>query len=95
MDRCLGEDSGGLLEGGRREPRLGCQRSLGDTHELRTSSCRRTASRHNATVSGFEQTTLNKFTRQELSVATLNDGDALEHLTNDDLDVLVVDRYTL
>src|SRR3546814_14373749 len=40
VDRGVGEHSGGLLEGGRREPRLRGQLCLGDTHQLRTSRWR-------------------------------------------------------
>ena len=48
-----------------------------------------------ATVLGLEQRTLDELARQELGVAGLDDRDPLEHLADDDLDVLVVDRHTL
>src|SRR5262245_36953574 len=37
VDRRVGEDAGGLLEGGRGQPRLGRERGLGDAHELGTT----------------------------------------------------------
>src|SRR5699024_2279389 len=36
VDRSIGEHPGGLLEGGRREPRLRRERRLRDAHQLRT-----------------------------------------------------------
>ena len=37
FDRRFGEHPGGLLERSRRQPRVGCERRLRDSHELRTA----------------------------------------------------------
>src|SRR3954465_15359333 len=46
VDRRVGEDAGGLLEGRGRQPRLGRERGLGDAHELRTTRGRLAALGH-------------------------------------------------
>src|SRR3954449_11848463 len=50
---------------------------------------------HDPTVLLLEARTLGQFTRQQLGVTGLEDVHPLEHLANDDLDVLVVNRHTL
>ena len=49
-DRRVGEHPGRLLEGGRRQPRLGRQRRLGDAHQHRTAGRRLAALGHHPTV---------------------------------------------
>src|SRR5665647_88293 len=95
MDRRIRQNSGGLLEGRRRQPGLGCQRSLGDTHQLGPTGGRLVALGLHTTVLGLEATALGKLAGQQVGIAGLDDRDATEHLTDDDLDVLVVDRDTL
>ena len=55
VDRRVGEHPGGLLEGGRREPRLGRQRGLGDAHQHRTTRGRLAALGDHPTVLLLEQ----------------------------------------
>src|SRR6478609_6974527 len=95
LHRGLGEDAGGLLEGRRRQPRLGRERGLGDAHELGTTRGRLAALGHDATVLVLEAATLGEHARQEVGVALLDDRDPAQHLPDDHLDVLVVDRHTL
>ena len=83
------------LEGGRREPRICRQRGLGDAHEHRPAGRRLATLGHEATVLGLELRPVDEQARQELSRARIDDRNALEHLPNDDLDVLVVDEHTL
>src|SRR5919108_793724 len=95
VDRRVREDSRRLLEGRRRQPGLRGQRGLGDPHELRTTGGRVTALLDHTTVLGLELRALDQLTGQQLGVAGLDDRHAAEHLPDDDLDVLVVDRHTL
>src|SRR5690606_41358282 len=91
----LGEHPGGLLEGGRGEPRFCGQRRLRDAEEDGTSRSGLAAFGHDAAVDLLELGTFDHFARQQLSVTGLEDVHPLEHLPHDDLDVLVVDRDTL
>jgi hypothetical protein len=47
------------------------------------------------TVLGLEGAPLDEVTGDEVGLAGLDDGDPAQHLPDDDLDVLVVDRHTL
>src|SRR5690606_27848354 len=95
LDRGVGEDAGRLLEGGRRQPGLGRQRRLGDTHQHRTAGRRVAALGHHATVLRLEHRPLDRRTGQELGGARVDDDDPAQHLPDDHLDVLVVDAHTL
>src|SRR5580765_1209251 len=95
LHRGLGEHPGRLLEGGGREPGVGRERGLGDAHELGTTRSRLAALGHDATVLVLEATALGEHAGQQVGVTGLDDRDATQHLADDDLDVLVVDRHTL
>ncbi|CAB4933346.1 unannotated protein [freshwater metagenome] len=95
MDRRVGEHSGGLLEGGRREPRLSSERRLGDAHEFGASRCGGVTFCHDRAVARLERRALDQFAREEVRVTGLEDRHALEHLAHNDLDVLVMNRHAL
>ena len=95
VDRRVGEHPRGLLEGRRRQPRLGRERGLGDAHEHRTTGRRGAAFGDDLAVLLLELRPLGQLARKQLGVTRLEDVHPLEHLANDDLDVLVVDRHTL
>src|SRR5437764_1130009 len=95
VDRRVGQYPGGLLEGRRRQPRLGGQRRLGDTHEHRTAGGRLATLGDHAAVLRLEVRPVDEQARQELRGPRVDDRDPLEHLPDDDLDVLVVDLHTL
>ena len=96
VDRRVGEHAGGLLEGGRRQPRLGRERGLGDAHQLRTTRGRLAALGDHAPVLLLEARPGRRGRDgQQVGVAGLDDRDPAQHLPHDDLDVLVVDRHTL
>src|SRR5215218_2457345 len=95
LDRGVGEHLGRLLEGGGRQPRLGRERGLGDAHEHRAGRGRLAALGDDPTVLGLEQRPLDQRTGQELRRARVDDGHPLQHLPDDHLDVLVVDRHAL
>src|SRR6476469_8242499 len=95
LDGRVREDPRRLLEGRRREPGLRGQRGLGDAHELRTTGGGLASLGQHPTVLGLEATTLGQLAREQLGVAGLDDRHPTQHLADDDLDVLVVDRHTL
>src|SRR5262245_10618010 len=95
IDGRIGQHPGGLLEGGRGQPRVGRQRGLGDPHQDRPAGSRRTAFGHHPAVLLLEPGPLDQLAGQQLGVAGLDDRHPAQHLPDDDLDVLVVDRHTL
>nr|AHE14899.1 hypothetical protein asmbl_7 [uncultured bacterium] len=95
LDRGVGEHLGRLLEGRGRQPRLRRQRRLGDPHQHRAGRGRLAALGDDPTVLGLEQRPLDQRTGQELRRARVDDGHPLQHLADDHLDVLVVDRHAL
>src|SRR5213078_120505 len=74
---------------------LGGQRRLGDTHEHRTTGGRLAALGDHAAVLRLEVRPVDEQARQELRGTRVDDRDPLEHLPDDDLDVLVVDLHAL
>src|SRR3954453_13295503 len=91
LERRVREDLGGLLEGGRRQERVRRQRRLRDPEDdlLRLGAL--LALRDHRVVDLAVLVAVDELPRQEVSVALLVDPDLLEHLTHDQLDVLVVD----
>src|SRR5699024_1942694 len=85
----------GLLEGRGRQPRLGSQGSLGNTHDLRTQLSWFLAFCLHTSVDLACLRKVNQSTWEQIGITGINDGTATQHLTDDDLDVLVVDGYTL
>src|SRR6476469_9851059 len=95
VDRRIGQHSRGLLERRRRQPRVGRQRRLRDTHQYRATGRRLAALGNHPTVLGLELATFGQRAGQELRRARIDDRDATQHLPDDHLDVLVVDRHAL
>src|SRR6516225_7921852 len=95
VDRRIGQDSRGLLERRRTQPRVGGQRRLRDTHQHRPAGRGLAALGHHPAVLRLELRTVDQRAGQELRRARVDDGDPAQHLANDHLDVLVVDRHTL
>src|SRR5437588_595370 len=79
----------------RRQPRVGGQRRLGDAHELGTALSRRLALLHQLAVDVRVLTGVDALAGQEAGVAGLGHRHPTQHLANDQLDVLVVDRHAL
>src|SRR4051812_48329187 len=95
LERRVGEDLRGLLEGGRREEGVRGQRGLGDAEDDPGVHGRLAARRHDLLVDLPELVAIDVLARQQVRVALLLDADLLEHLTHDQLDVLVVDVHAL
>jgi hypothetical protein len=95
VDGGLGEHPGRLLEGGRREEAGGVERSLGHAEQDRLGRGRLAALGQDAVVDFLEVEAIDQLGRQEIRVARLVDANLAEHLADDDLDVLVVDRDAL
>src|SRR5256885_3722704 len=94
-DRGLGEDAGRLLEGRSREEARSRERRLRDAEQDRLSRRGLAARGDRARVDVLELEPVEELHRKKLGVAGLLDADLAEHLADDDLDVLVVDRHTL
>src|SRR2546426_708109 len=94
-DGRLGEHARGLLERRGRDEAVGRQRGLRDAeqHGLRRGGA--LALRDDPLVLLLEPELVHELAHDELRVADLLDPDASEHLADDDLDVLVVDRDAL
>ena len=95
VDRGLGEHLGGLLEGRRRDERLRRERGLRDAEEERLGDAGLAAALDHALVLALEDVLLDLLVDEEVRVADVLDAHAAQHLTNDDLDVLVVDGDAL
>src|SRR5690606_16971306 len=91
----LREDAGRLLEGGRGDEGAGVQAGLGDALEHRL--CRRRAAilGHHLGIDLLELLAIGLLSGQEGGVAGVGDLHLLQHLPDDDLDVLVVDHHAL
>ena len=95
VHRCLGENLRRLLEGCRRQPRVGCQRRLRDTHKHLTTGSRLPALGSDLAVLRQVSHTVNKLAGHESRITGLKDGNSTQHLANDDLNVLRVDTDAL
>ena len=95
VDGGLGEHPGRLLEGRGGEERRRVQRRLGDAEQDRLRRRGLAALGEDAVVDLLEVEAIDELGRQQLAVARLVDADLAEHLADDDLDVLVVDRDAL
>ncbi len=91
LERGVGEHLRRLLEGGRREERVGVQRCLGDAEDDVLELRRLAAGLGDLLGRPRELEAIDELSRQVLGVALLVDPDLLEHLAHDQLDVLVVD----
>src|SRR5215218_3944865 len=95
LDRRVREDLGGLLEGGRRQERVRRQRRLGDAEDDLLGLGALAPGVDDRLVELAELVAVDELPGQEVGVALLVDPDLLEHLTADQLDVLVVDVHAL
>src|SRR5215204_3302688 len=95
LERRVGEHLGGLLEGGRRQERVRGQRRLGDAEDDLLGLGAFLALGDHRVVDLLELVAVDELPRQEVRVALLVDTNLLEHLTHDQLDVLVVDVHAL
>src|SRR3954467_15948701 len=87
--------AGRRWEGGGGQPRLGRERGRGEAHGDGASRSRGAALGDHPTVLLLELRTLGQLTGQQLRLSGLEDVHPLQHLADDDLDVLVVDGHTL
>src|SRR5262249_57128878 len=90
-----GENASRLLEAGCRDERVGRERRLGDTEQQRTARRRAAAPGDHAVVLFAEAELVHLLLEKERGIANVFDFDPAHHLTNDGLDVLVVDVYAL
>src|SRR3954452_594646 len=95
VDRGLREHPGRLLEGGGREERRRVERRLGHAQQDGLRRGGLAALGQDLVVGLLEVEAVDELRRQLLEVARLVDPDLLEHLADDDLDVLVVDGDAL
>ena len=95
VDRRVGEHPGRLLEGGRRQPRLGGQRRLGDTHEHRAAGGGLAALGDHRRFSASNRARSTSSPGRNSVSPDSSTFTRLQHLADDDLDVLVVDRHAL
>ena len=91
----LSEHASGFLEGGGRQPRVGSQGGLGDTHQFGTARGRLTALSHSLARLLAEGHHIHKVTLQQLGVTRVKHGYAAQHLAHNNLNVLGVDVHTL
>ena len=95
VDGGLGEHPGRLLEGRGREERRRVERCLRHAEEHGLGGGRLAALGQDPVVRLLELEAVDELGRQQIDVARLIDADLPEHLPDDDLDVLVVDRDAL
>src|SRR5215213_2448095 len=95
LERGVREDLGGLLEGGRRQERVRRQRRLRDAEDDLLGLGALLALRDHRVVDLPVLVAVDELPGQEVRVALLVDPDLLEHLADDQLDVLVVDVHAL
>src|SRR3954447_12302910 len=95
LERRVGEHLGGLLEGGRRQERVRRQRRLRDAEDDLLGLGALLALRDHGVVDLPVLVAIDELPGQEVRVALLVDPDLLEHLADDQLDVLVVDVHAL
>ena len=93
--RRVGQHAGGLLEGGRRDERLGGEARLGDAEQQRLGAGRLLALRDGLLVGLAELGPVDVLALEEDRVAGVGDAHLLQHLPHDDPDVLVVDLHAL
>src|SRR5580765_4150895 len=95
LDRGVGEHLRRLLEGRGREEGLRRERRLRDPEDQRLRGCLLLLLLLHARVLALEHDLVHELARQELGVAVVLDPDLLQHLPDDQLDVLVVDLDAL
>src|SRR5580704_7412655 len=93
--RCLGQDSGCLLERGCGDERVCGERGFGDAQEQRPACSRASTLRNHALVLFGEAEFVDLLFQQELGIADIFHFAPTHHLANDHFDVLVADVYAL
>src|SRR5690606_4873959 len=88
---CLGQHARGLLEGGCGDERFGRKRRLGDAEQHRQHPRGALVARFGPRVFLHQAHTVDLLAPQEPGITRFADLDLAQHLTNDRLDVLVVD----
>ena len=94
-DGRLGQHPGGLLEGGRRNERVGRQRRFGDAQQDVVVGGRELAGSQRLVVLVEDLGAFDLFADDEPGVTRLHHLNPTQHLTHDDFDVLVVDLHAL
>ena len=94
-DSGFGQHAGGFLEGCRRDERAGLQRGLGDAQQNRLAFSLLQAFELGLCVDFLELDEIKLFALDQRGLAAILDFDLLEHLTNDNLDVLIVNLHAL
>src|SRR5262245_16069938 len=95
VDRGFGEHARGLLERRRRDERARLQRGLGDAEQHRMADGRLLALFVRPRVDLVELDLVDLLALDQLGLARVVDLHFLQHLANDHLDMLVVDRNAL
>src|SRR4051812_22487371 len=95
VDGGFGENARGLLERGRGEERAGLQARLGDAEQHRRSGRGLLALFLGLGVDLIELDLVDLFARDHVGLALVGDLHLLQHLTDNHLDVLVVDQHAL
>src|SRR6185437_9838430 len=95
VDGGLGEHAGGLLERRRREEGAGLQARLGDAEQNRRPRGGLLALLLGLGVDLVELDLVDLLARDHVGLALVGDFDLLQHLTDNHLDVLVVDEHAL
>src|SRR6202048_4040768 len=95
VDGGFGEHAGGLLERRRREERAGLQARLGDAEQYRRSRGGLLALLLGLDVELVELDLVDLLALDHVGVALVGDLHLLQHLTDNHLDVLVVDQHAL
>src|SRR6185436_595731 len=95
VDGGLGQHARGLLEGGGRDEAPGLQRGLGDAEQHRLGRGWALALLLVGQILLVELDLVDLLALEELRLAGVLDLDLLQHLADDDLDVLVVDGHAL
>src|SRR6266851_5339795 len=95
VDGRFGEHAGGLLERGRREEGAGLQARLGDAEQNRRSRGGLLALLLCLDVELVELDLVDLLARDHVGLALIGDLHLLQHLTDNHLDVLVVDEHAL
>src|SRR6266508_112213 len=95
VDRGLGEHPRGLLERRRRDERAGLQRGLGDAEQDRVADRLLLAFGPHLHVDLVHLDLVDLLALDQVGFTGVVDFDLLQHLADDHLDVLVVDRHAL
>src|SRR5258708_2928521 len=93
--RRFGQHARGLLEGSRRDERLGGQRSLRDAEQHGLQPRRLLAAARGPIVDRHRPRAIELFTAQQRGITDAQDLGLAQHLADDHLDVLVIDLHAL